>query len=112
MTLTLTCALLAAAAVLLLLWQLRGMFLLPVRLGRKQDLVLILRTADSEARLESTVRSLLWLVENGTLPASIVIEDAGLNAEARMTAQLLEKQYACIHYQASAEDKAWRNRNT
>lgn len=112
MTLTLICALLAAASVLLLLWQLRGMLLLPVRLGRDQDLALILRTADSEAGLESTVRSLLWLVENGTLPASIVIEDAGLSKEARMAAQLLEKQHACIHYQAFAEDKTWENRNT
>lgn len=112
MTLTLVFVLLASAALLLLMWQLRGAMLLPVRLGRKQELALILKTADSEDGLEHTVRSLLWLVENGTLPASIVIEDAGLCEEARLAAQLFEKQYACIHFQATAEDHAWENRNT
>ena len=112
MTLTLTLALIAAAALLLLAWRLCGALLLPVRLGRKQELALILRAAGSGAGLESTVRSLLWLVENGTLPASIVIEDAGLCAEARHTAQLLEKQHACIRFRASAEENTWQIRST
>ena len=112
MTWTLILALSVAAAVLLLFWRLHGSFLLPVRVGQDQNLSLILRSADSAAGLESTVRSLLWLVENGTLPASIIIEDVGLSMEAQLTAQLLEKQHACIHYQACAEDKTWENRNT
>ena len=112
MTLTLIFVLLATTALLLLLWQIRGTMLLPVRLGRKQELALILKSADNEDGLEHTVRSLLWLVENGTLPASIVIEDIGLSADAKRAAQLLEKQYACIRFQASAEDHAWENRNT
>lgn len=112
MALTLIIALLSTAALLLLLWLLRGAMLIPVRLRHGQELSLMLRVEGGAAALENTVNSLVWLVENGTLPAMIIIEDAGMSREAQQAAKLLEKQHACIRFQAPIGEDTWKNRNT
>lgn len=109
---TLIIAMLAAAALVLLLWLLRGVMLIPVRLRRGQELTLILRAGGDAAALENTMGGLIWLVENGTLPGMICIEDAGLSPEGRQAAAFLEKQYACVQFQASTGENTWENRST
>ena len=105
MTATVTLAILAAAIVLLLLWMLRGAALLPIRLGKGQSLTLLLRAAGSGEGLEQTVRALLWITENGTLPGSIVIEDAGLDPDAKEALVLLQARFDRICIRTSREDR-------
>ena len=105
MTASAVYAILAAAIVLLLLWMLRGALLLPIRLGKEQSLTLVLRASGSGDGLEQAVRALLWMIENGTLNATIVIEDAGLLPEARETAALLQARYDRVRIRTSGEDR-------
>lgn len=112
MTLTIALAFLAAAIVVLLFWMLRGALLLPIKPGCRQNLTIVLRSNAEAAELENTVRGLLWIIQNGTLPASVIIEDAGLDENAKKSARLLEKQYARITYHSDSEDHPWENRST
>lgn len=80
---------LAAAAFLFLLWLLRGYMLMPIRPGRRTELTLTLHVSGPDPALEDTVDALLWLRENGTLPAQLVLEDAGMDGETRAVAELL-----------------------
>ena len=105
MTFSAAVAILAAAIVLLLLWMLRGAVLLPVRLGKELSLTLVLRASGSGDGLEQAVRALLWMMENGTLSGTIVIEDAGLSPEAREAAALLQARYDRIYIRTSGEDR-------
>ncbi|MBR4057549.1 MAG: hypothetical protein IKK00_05360 [Oscillospiraceae bacterium] len=111
MTLHLVLTILAAAIVILLCWMLRGAALLPVRLGKKQRLTLLLHTAADTSALESAVRGLVWLIRDG-LPAELIIEDAGLDPDARRAALLLEKQYPFVTYHTASEEPVWENGNT
>jgi len=105
MTATVTLAILAAAIVLLLLWMLRGAVFLPVRPGKGQQLTLLLRVSGSGEGLEQTLRALLWITENGTLPGSIVVEDAGLDTDAKETLALLQARYGRVCVRTSGEDR-------
>lgn len=91
MFLKLLTAALAAAAFLFLLWLLRGYMLMPIRPGRAVELTLRLRVTGEDKTLEETVDALLWLRENGTLPARLIIEDAGMDEETRLVAELLAR---------------------
>ena len=91
---------------------LRASALLPVRPGRAQTLTVTIRSRGDDPALESTVNALLWLRENGTLPAEIVIEDGGMSAETRLLARLLEKKHACVCLNTEVEDDTWESRNT
>ena len=112
MMLTIALAFLAAAIVVLLFWMLRGAILLPIKPGGRQSITVVLRSSAEAAELENTVRGLNWLIRNGTLPADVIIEDAGLDENAKASAKLLEKQYACITYHSDTEDHSWENRST
>lgn len=111
MLLSAVSALLLTAALLILILRLRGSALLPVRPGRLQKLTVTLRSSGDDTALENTVNALLWLRENGTLPASIVIEDCGMSDHARRSARLLEKQHSCICLNTNVEDSTWESRN-
>lgn len=78
-----------AFALVFLLWTLRGALLTPVRLGGNESLRLTLRVCGPEPALENSVRALLWLMEDGVLPAELVIEDGGMDEETRRTAETL-----------------------
>lgn len=85
-------ALLVTAALMLLLWYLRGAVLTPVKPGRNQRLSVVVSVTGSAPGLENTVDALLWLSANGTLPAEVVIRDAGMDAETRGTAEILSRR--------------------
>ena len=84
-----------AAAVVLLLWAARGAALTPVRAGRNEKLTVVLTVTGAAPGLEHTVDGLLWLRQNGTLRARLLLRDAGMDESTRRTAELLEKK-GCI----------------
>ena len=85
-------ALLAAVILGLFWWYLRGLLLTPVRLGKEEKLSLVLTVSGPAPELENTVDALLWLIRNGTLSGQIVLRDAGMDAETRHAAELLEQR--------------------
>ena len=85
----------AAAAVILLLWAAGGAALSPVRPGKNESLAVVLTVAGTAPGLEHTVDGLLWLRQNGTLRARLLVRDAGMDANTRRAAELLEKK-GCI----------------
>ena len=86
-----------SAVIILLLWLLWGVMLTPVKKGKNQMLTVTLKVTGPSPELENTVDGLLWLVRNGTLPAEIVIEDAGMDSETRRAAELLCSRGAIIN---------------
>ena len=85
----------AAAAVVLLLWVARGAALTPVRAGKNESLSVVLTVTGAAPGLEHTVDGLLWLRQNGTLRARLLLRDAGMDEETRRAAEMLEKK-GCI----------------
>ena len=84
-----------AAAAVLLLWVIRGAALTPVRPGKHESLAVVLTVTGADPGLEHTVDGLLWLRQNGTLRARLLVRDAGMDGETRHVAKLLEKK-GCI----------------
>ena len=84
-----------AAAVVLLLWVVRGAALTPVRAGKNESLAVVLTVTGAAPGLEHTVDGLLWLRQNGTLRARLILRDAGMDENTRRLAELLEKK-GCI----------------
>ena len=84
-----------AAAVVLLLWYARGAALTPVRARKNERLSVVLTVTGAAPGLEQTVDGLLWLRQNGTLRARLLVRDAGMDADTRRAAELLEKK-GCI----------------
>lgn len=87
---------LIVAAILLILWGLRGFLLMPLKKGKNTALTVHIRVTGPEPRLEETLDALLWLNENGTLPANIVIEDCGMDDETRAVAHIASKSRGSI----------------
>ena len=85
----------AAAAVILLLWYARGAALTPVRPGKNESLAVVLTVTGAAPGLEHTVDGLLWLRQNGTLRARLLVRDAGMDEDTRRAAELLERK-GCI----------------
>lgn len=89
----------AAAAVLwFIIWSVKGLLLTPVRLGKNTDARMILRINGAEPAIEYTLRSLLWLRENGTLKADILISANAPDELTRSVAKRFQEQYRCIEY--------------
>lgn len=86
----------AALCFLLCLRLILGFFPARVRLGRSCRCWLHLSVSGREPKLESSVRSLLWLMEQGGLRCGIVIEGCGLDQETRAMALALAETYNCI----------------
>ena len=86
----------AALCFLLCLRLILGLVPARVRLGRNIRCWLHLSVAGREPKLESSVRSLLWLVEQGGLRCGIVIQCRDLDQETRATALALAETYNCI----------------
>ncbi|NCB50801.1 MAG: hypothetical protein EOM54_02795 [Clostridia bacterium] len=87
---------LIAAAIIVGLWALRGFLLMPMKLGKNSSLTVKLRVDGPDPRLEQTLDGILWLRENGTLPADIVIEDCGMDTETREVARIAAKSRAGV----------------
>lgn len=89
----------AAAAVLwLIIWSVKGLLLTPVRLGKNTDARIILSINGAEPAIEYTLRSLIWLRENGTLKAGILISAHAPDELTRSIARRFQMQYRCIEY--------------
>lgn len=82
-------ALAIAAALAVLIWLLRGVMLTPVRTGENQSITLVLRVTGNAKELEHTVDGLAWLIQNGTIPAELILLDDGMDEETRNAAELL-----------------------
>ena len=90
-----------AAAILLILWLLRGVMLTPVRHGKHQHMTIVLTVSGPAPELEQTVDGLLWLIHNGTLRADLVIRDAGMDQETRRAAEALAGGGSGVELQGS-----------
>ena len=84
-----------AAAVVLLLWYARGAALTPVRPGKNERLAVVLTVTGAAPGLERTIDGLVWLRQNGTLRARLLLRDAGMDEDTRRAAELLERK-GCI----------------
>ena len=82
----------AAAALMILLWLIRGVMLIPVRVGANERLSVVVTVTGAAPELENTVDALLWLRRNGTLRAQILVRDAGMEPNTRQAAELLERR--------------------
>ena len=97
----------AAAAVLwLIIWSVKGLLLTPVKLGRSTKASVLLTVSGAEPMLEYTLRSLVWLRENGTLKAEIDTDD-----ETRSILRRFEAQYRFVNYTEEISDDAGIKRN-
>ncbi len=95
----------AAAGVLFLCWLLRGALLTPVQLGKNLRLTLCLRVTGPAPELEAAADALAWLMADGVLPARLVIEDGGMDAETRAVAELLTKDNGRISLWTNGKNK-------
>lgn len=82
----------AAAALMMLLWLIRGVMLTPVRVGANERLSIVITVTGAAPELENTVDALLWLSRNGTLRAQVLVRDAGMEQNTRRAAELLERR--------------------
>lgn len=102
----------AAAAVLwLIVWSLKGLLLTPVRLGKNTDADIILRVRGAEPAIEYTLRSLIWLRENGTLRAEIIIFANDIDDETRSILRSFAAQYRCVNFTEGLLNDAGIKRN-
>ncbi len=102
----------ASAAVLwLIIWSVKGLLLTPVRLGRSSDAAVVLNIRGAEPLAEYTLRSLIWLRENGTLRADIIIKADNIDEETRSVLRRFAAQYRCIDYTEELFDDAGIKRN-
>lgn len=99
---------LIAAGIVFLCWLLRGLMLTPLRLGHRSRLTVLLRVTGPEPGLEETLSGLLWLKKNGTLPADIVVEDAGMDDETKAVAALMARGGG-VSLRAAGERNEWEN---
>ena len=104
MLVTIFISLAIVAALLILLWFLRGVMLTPVHIGKGEDICVVITVEAAAPELEQTVDALLWLIENGTLPACIRIVDAGMDEETRQIAKLLEKRFMRVTFIERAKE--------
>lgn len=102
----------AAAAVLwLIIWSVKGLLLTPVKLGRSTKASVLLTVSGAEPMLEYTLRSLVWLRENGTLKAEIDINAIDTDYETRSILRRFEAQYRFVNYTEEISDDAGIKRN-
>lgn len=96
MFLNIAISLLLVAALILLMWYLRGVMLTPVKKGKNQRIDLMLWVSGPSPELESTVDGLKWLVANGTIRARIVIIDDGMDKDTAAVAEALSRKGIAI----------------
>ncbi len=111
MTLYIAVGFAAAAVLWLIIWSAKGLLLTPVRLGKNTDAELVLRIRGPEPAIEYTLRSLIWLRENGTLRAELTIKAAELDDETRSVLRRLATQYRCINLTEELIEDAGIKRN-
>ena len=101
----------AAAVIWLIIWSVKGLLLTPVRIGKNTDADIILTVHGAEPAMEYTLRSLIWLRENGTLRAEIAIYARDIDGETRSILRRFAAQYRCINFTEELLDDAGTKRN-
>lgn len=91
MLLELAIAAAVAIGAFCLIWLLRGIVLTPVPSAKNIELDVILDVRGEAPELESVVKALCWLRNNGTLNAGIVVRDNGMDARTAQVAGLLAR---------------------
>ena len=112
MTATILAALSAAMICTVILWVIRELMMSPVRCGKNTVQYIVLDVNGAEPALEDNLRSLIWLNENKTLRCAIIVHGIGLDEETKLTAQMMDADYECIHFIEDGEMPQWiRNLN-
>lgn len=100
-------AIAAIAIIFWVAWSLFGSLKTPVRSGKSTGVTTVITAQDSGEGLEQTLKSLIWLQENGTVPGQIILADAGLNEEGRILTRLIVKQYTGVVVCNAEEVAQW-----
>ena len=78
-------------------WYINGALHTPIG-GQNTKIHIEVHAEGNAPELEHTVAGILWLIDNGTLPAEVTIVDGGMNDDARFRARALEKRHTRVHY--------------
>lgn len=84
------------AAIMTFTWYLKSLLLRPLRLGQGLNIKISVSAKDSVPELENTVKTLVWLSTNGTIPAEIEILDLGMDEESLAIAEELAKDNSIV----------------
>ena len=93
------CIFCVAGGVILFIWLLRGLLLMPLKIGKSTQLTVLVKVKGAELCLEQTVKGLNWLKSNGTLPGNIVIMDDGMDEETIKVSERLAANLHGVSYQ-------------
>ena len=97
----------AIAIIFWVIWSLLGSLKTPVRSGQSTGVTTVVTVQDSGEGLEQTLKSLIWLQENGTMPGQIILADAGLNDEGKILTRLIVKKYTGVVVCNAEEVAQW-----
>ena len=84
-------AFLVSGVLVFTMWAIRGVLLTPISVGENERIRIVLTVCGESPCLQSTVESLLWFRENGTLACEIVIEDNGMDSDTRRVAEIMHR---------------------
>ena len=102
--------LIAAATVLavgIMVWCVWQFMATPVRFGKNSYCAVILSVTGREPRLEETVRSLVWLHDNGVLRCHIIILAEHPDEETDYVARALARDNGCVTLIENGEMPEW-----
>jgi len=88
---------LAAMLLILILWFIRGIMLLPVKLGGLSPR-LTLSVEENTENLDRALDGLIWLRENGTLKTDIFLSLNGCDELTRFIAETYSGKHSFIDY--------------
>lgn len=100
-------ALVLAAVILTVGWAIKYRLLTPVKVGKNTKITVNVNVNGRAESLEQTLRSLVWLRENGTLKADIVLNVASDDSTACRMAEIYADKYSYIY--CSFGDSSWKN---
>jgi len=95
------------AIIFWVIWSLFGSLRTPVRPGENTGVTTVITVRDNGEGLEQTLKSLIWLQENGTVPGQIILADAGLNKEGKILTRLIVKKYTGVVVCNAEEVAQW-----
>lgn len=100
-----------ALGLTLLVWSIRGLMLTPVRGGSGLHLSMLVRLSGQDDGLEHCLDGLIWLRENGTVRADIIIEADGLDDAARHICRTYASEYKFISFTEHGDDQCRNTQN-
>ena len=100
-------AMAAIAIIFWVVWSLLDSLKTPVRPGQSTGVTTVVTAQGNGEGLEQTLKSLIWLQENGTVPGQIILADAGLNEEGKILTRLIVKKYTGVVVCNAEEVAQW-----